>query len=469
MKLPADLAHADLSTLSQALSDGAVTARDLTELYLDRIARHNAALNALIHVDAEAARAEADAADALRRAGAVAGPLHGIPIAVKDLCDVAGQPGTGGSLALKDRRPAQTATVVKRLRAAGMVLIGRAHMVEFACGGWGTNQYLGTPRNPWDREVHRVPGGSSSGSGVTVAAALAPAAIGSDTSGSIRIPAALCGLTGLKPTHGRVSNANTMPLAHNQDSLGPMVRTAQDAALIHAVIAGPDPLDPATLGLPPAADVLDGIGLGIAGRRFGVLPDAHLDGVAEGVLAAYRAALTALEKQGASIHEITPPERCEDVQPRSFLTIMSEGYSNLRHLLEDERLPIGQHTKQRILTGKPLLAADYIALLQDRIDSSRRWQASIDGMDALLTPTLPISAIPVEEVDEASLILGRFTRMVSYFGWCALSVPAGLDGAGLPVSLQIVCRPHGDALALRIGHAFQSATDWHRQTAPGWG
>ena len=468
MKISPDLAFADLVTLSRMLSDGTVSARDLTELYLERIARHNAALNALIHVDAEAARAEADAADSLRRAGAVAGPLHGIPIAVKDLCDVAGQPGTGGSLALKDRRPRETATVVKRLRAAGMVLIGRTHMVEFACGGWGTNQYLGTPRNPWDREVHRVPGGSSSGSGVTVAAGLAPAAIGSDTSGSIRIPAAMCGLTGLKPTHGRVSNANTMPLAHNQDSLGPMVRTAQDAALIHAAISGPDPLDPATLGLATAEDPLAGIGLGIAGRRFGVLPESHLDGVADGVMAAYREALKALEGLGAGIHEITPPERCEAVQPRSFLTIMSEGYSNLRHLLEDDSLPIGQHTKQRILTGKPLLAADYIALQQDRIDSSRRWQASIDGMDALLTPTLPISAIPVTEVDEGSLILGRFTRMVSYFGWCALALPAGLDAAGLPVSLQIVCRPHDDALALRIGHAFQAATDWHRQKAPGW-
>lgn len=468
MTLPVDLAYADLVTLSQALSDGTVSARDLTELYLDRIERHNPVLNALIHVDADAARAEAGAADALRRAGAVAGPLHGIPIVVKDLCDVAGQPCTGGSLALKDRRPAATATVVKRLRAAGMVLLGRAHMVEFACGGWGTNQYLGTPRNPWDREVHRVPGGSSSGSGVTVAAALAPVAIGSDTSGSIRIPAALCGLTGLKPTHGRVSNANTMPLAQNQDSLGPMVRTAQDAALVHAAISGPDPLDPATLGLPPAEDVLAGIGRGIAGRRFGVLPDAHLDGVADGVLAGYRDALKVLEGLGASIYEIAPPERCEDVQPRSFLTIMSEGYSNLRHLLDDDSLPVGQHTKQRILTGKPLLAADYIALQQDRIDSSRRWRASLDGMDALLTPTLPVSAIPVAEVDEASLILGRFTRMVSYFGWCALSAPAGLDAAGLPVSLQIVCRPHDDALALRIGHAFQSATGWHRQTAPGW-
>ncbi|MFN3459889.1 MAG: amidase [Oceanibaculum sp.] len=471
MTQPADLAFADLSTLSRALSDGSVSARDLTELYLDRITRHDPALRAMIFVDADAARAEADAADALRRAGAVAGPLHGIPVAVKDLCDVAGQPGSGGSLALKDRRPAETATVVKRLRAAGMVILGRTHMVEFACGGWGTNEYLGMPRNPWDRQVHRVPGGSSSGSGVAVAGGLAPVALGSDTSGSIRIPAALCGLTGLKPTHGRVSNAGTLPLAHSLDSLGPLTGTVRDTALVHQAITGPDPLDPATLNLPPAGDLLAMLEAGVAGMRLGILPQAERDVAAPGVLAAYDAALAVLERLGATLVEARLPERFVDIQTRSSPMIMAEAYRHHRALVEDAALPIGRHTRQRILSGKSCLAADYLALQQDRIDSSRRWLASIDGLDALLTPTLPLSAIPVAEVDEDSMILGRFCRMASYFGWCALALPAGLDAAGhggLPVSVQVICRPHEDALALRIGHAFQSATDWHRQTAPGW-
>src|SRR6266705_3894736 len=222
----------------------------VVEALLARIAAHNDKLHAYIAIYADDARLAAEAADKAIRSGHAVGPLHGVPIALKDLIDLEGRVTAGGTMAWRDRRSPVTATLARRLVAQGMIVLGKTHTVEFAMGGWGTNQHLGTPWNPWDLAAHRTPGGSSSGSGVSVAAGLAPWAIGTDTGGSVRLPASWCGLSGLKTTIGRVSTYGILPLAPSLDTPGPLARSVEDAALLYSVMVGADPLDPRTLSAP---------------------------------------------------------------------------------------------------------------------------------------------------------------------------------------------------------------------------
>ena len=236
------LAFAPIAELANLIRRGELSPLELTELYLERIEQYDPALNAYLAVTAECARAQARAAEAQIASGTYLGPLHGIPLAFKDLVDVAGLPTTGGSTLLRDNIAAADATIARRLFAAGVVLLGKTHLVEFAFGGTGVNHHYGTPVNPWDPETHRLPGGSSSGSGVAVAAGLAPAALGSDTGGSVRIPASFCGLTGLKPTFGLLPNTGILPLDPTLDSIGPLCRTAQDCALLLPSDGGSGPL-----------------------------------------------------------------------------------------------------------------------------------------------------------------------------------------------------------------------------------
>ena len=250
--MPDDLPFRSLTALAAMLARGETTSRAIVEACLARIDAHDAHLHAFVDVYRDAAIEAADTADRERRAGSARGPLAGLPIALKDLLHVEGRQTTAGSKSWRGRVSDHTATAVTRLVAAGMIPLGKTHMVEFAFGGWGRNRPMGAPWNPWDTKTHRVAGGSSSGSAVAVAGGLCPAAIGSDTGGSIRIPAALCGITGLKPTYGRVSLYGAVPLSGTLDSIGPLARTVDDAALLTAAMEGPDPHDPATLHAPAA-------------------------------------------------------------------------------------------------------------------------------------------------------------------------------------------------------------------------
>src|SRR5688572_4524311 len=271
----AALAFTPIHVLAERLRTGALTASALLDCYLQRIARYDAKLHAFVEVYANDARIAAEAADRALKARHDLGPLHGIPIALKDLLEIEGRTTTGGSQYWRDRVSPLTATAVRRLTAAGMIALGKTHMVEFAFGAWGTNVKMGTPWNPWDPHVQRVPAGSSSGSAVAVGAALAPAAIGSDTGGSVRAPASLCGIVGLKTTVGRISNHGVLMLSETLDTLGPMTRDVEDAALLFMAMHGPDHHDAQTLAHAPA-DVLAGLKRGVAGMRLGVLPDAEL-------------------------------------------------------------------------------------------------------------------------------------------------------------------------------------------------
>ncbi|HEX3415835.1 MAG TPA: amidase, partial [Stellaceae bacterium] len=342
--------------------------------------------------------------------------------------------------------------------------IGKTHTVEFAMGGWGTNQHRGTPWNPWDPDVARTPGGSSSGSGVAVAAGFAPWAIGTDTGGSVRLPASWCGLTGLKTTIGRVSTYGILPLAPTLDTPGPLARSVDDTALLYNAMQGPDPLDPRTRGVVPD-DPMPAIRRGVRGLRLARMPDTERAGVAAEVLAAYDATLDALARLGAEIVSVELPRRFTDFTDLTGRIIGAEGYHLVGHLVDDMTLPIDDAVRPRIASGRGVSARDYLRALSERDEAKREFAAALADVDALLTPTTQTAAIPVDQVDQASTP-AHFTRFVNALELCALAVPNGFAATGLPLSLQIVCRGYDEATALRVGWAYQQATDWHERRPP---
>ena len=440
---------------------------DLVDALLARIGAADGKLHAFVEVYAEEARLAAEAADKAIRSGHAIGPLHGIPIALKDLIEIEGRVTTGGSQVWRDRRSACTATLAQRLIAAGLIVIGKTHTVEFAMGGWGTNQHRGTPWNPWDPAVARTPGGSSSGSGVAVAAGFAPWAIGTDTGGSVRLPASWCGLTGLKTTIGRVSTYGILPLSPTLDTPGPMARSVVDAALLYQMMQGPDPLDPRTLGIAPS-DPMPMLKRGVRGLRLSRMPAAERDGVAPEVLAAYDAALDTLSRLGAEIVAVPLPRRFADFTDLTGRIIGAEGYFLVGDLVDDMSLPIDDAVRPRIGSGRGVSARDYLEALRERDEAKRDFAAALGEIDALLTPTTLTAAIPLDMVDQATTP-AHFTRFVNALDLCALALPVGFNAAGLPLSLQIICRGYDEATALRIGWAYQQATDWHERRPPGIG
>jgi aspartyl-tRNA(Asn)/glutamyl-tRNA(Gln) amidotransferase subunit A len=439
---------------------------DVVEAMLARIAAHDAKLHAFVDIYADDARLAAEAAEKAIRAGHAVGKLHGVPIALKDLIDIEGRVTTGGSMVWRDRRSPATATLARRFFAQGMIVLGKTHTVEFAMGGWGTNQHLGTPWNPWDLQVRRTPGGSSSGSGVAVAAGFAPWAIGTDTGGSVRLPSSWCGLSGLKTTIGRVSTYGVLPLAPSLDTPGPMARSVEDAALLFTIMQGPDPLDPRTLAAPPPGDVMRDLRRGVRGMRLARMQEAERDGCTPEVLAAYDAALDQLARLGAEIVDVALPCRFDDATTMTGRIIGSEGYRLVGHLVDDASLQIDPAVRPRIQLGRGISARDYLAALAERDALKTRFLAALDGVDALLTPTTQTPAVRVESVDQTTTP-AHFTRLGNLLELCALAVPDGFTATGLPLSLQIMCRPYDEATALRISWAYQQATDWHDRQPPG--
>jgi aspartyl-tRNA(Asn)/glutamyl-tRNA(Gln) amidotransferase subunit A len=459
------MTEAPVHQLIPALAEGRVTSVALVERCLSRIERYNAKLHAFIAVYAGEARAAAAAADAARLAGHAVGPLHGIPVAVKDIIDIEGRVTTGGSKVWRERVSPVTATLVRRLVSAGMIVIGKTHTVEFAMGSFGTNRHMGSPWNPWDLEVHRGPGGSSSGTGVAVAARLAPWGIGTDTGGSVRIPASWCGLTGLKTTIGRVSTYGVLPLSTTLDTPGPMTRSVEDAALLYNVLQGPDPNDPLTFRH-PVDDPLPKLKAGIAGLRLARMPP-HERAVCEPeVLAAYDTSLEVLAKLGARIIDVALPRRFSEMGGLVGRIIAAEGYSFVGALVDDPALPVDDDVRPRIQPGRDMLAKDYLLSLRERESLKREFASALAGVDALVTPTTPTVALPVAAIDQKTTAAG-LTRAANLLDYCALAVPNGMTPKGLPTSLQIICRGYDEVTALRIGWAYEQATEWHRAMPKG--
>ncbi|MEO6269985.1 MAG: amidase, partial [Lautropia sp.] len=360
---------------------------DLTEAYLERIQAREPKLQAFVEVYASEARLAAHGADAAIRSGHAIGPLHGIPIALKDLIEIEGRIVTGGCEAWRDRKAQRTATLARRLIGHGMIVLGKTHTVEFAMGGWGTNSRRGTPWNPWDPDRKRSPGGSSSGSGVAVAAGLAPWAIGTDTGGSVRLPAAWCGITGLKTTIGRVSTYGILPLSPTLDTPGPMTRSVEDAALLYQAMQGPDPLDPRTEHLPAGGDPMAELRRGVRGLRLARMPQREREYASAEVLAAYDRSLEALERLGAEICTVDLPFAFADVADFNLRIMAAESYALLHTLIDDETAPLDPHVRPRIAAGRDLSARAYLEALAVREEMKRKFAIAIQGIDALLTPT----------------------------------------------------------------------------------
>lgn len=461
-----EIAFATLGELADGLAKGRYSSVELTQHFLDRIAQANPALGAYVSVDSDGALRLAEAADARRRAGyGLLSPLDGVPVAVKDLCDIQGQTTTAGSQAWRERRSSVTATAVTRLLDAGMVIMGKTHMVEFAFGGWGTNPLMGTPRNPWDLQAPRIPGGSSSGSGVAVAAGLAPAALGSDTGGSVRIPAALNGVTGLKTTRGLISLHGAVALSTTLDSIGPLTRDTRDAMLLTALMAGADPQDPLTQNQPAFQLREPGTGAQpLRGVRIALMPPSqHPISVESDALSALENARRALVDLGADVAETPFPFDFHEMMLRNGQIIAAEAYALHRDYIEDPAQPIGQYVRARVLSGKGVSAADYIAALHAHAQARQAWLAWMRDIDAVLTPCAPFGARLLADVDEAATPLAAFTRAGNYVNASGLALPAGFTASGLPLGIQLLGKPNAEGTLGMIGMAFQAVTDWHRR------
>jgi len=454
-----------LAELAAGMERGALSSVEIVVAYLNRITALDARLHAYVDVYRDSALAAAREADRDRVRGRARGALHGLPIALKDLLHIRGRVTTAGSKSRPFGVANETATVVERLLEKGMIPLGKTHLVEFAFGGWGRNEPMGAPWNPWDATIHRVAGGSSSGSAVAVAAGLAPVAIGTDTGGSVRIPAALCGVTGFKPTYGLVSLAGVFPLAKTLDSVGPLARDVGDAALLLGAMAGPDPRDPATLDAPPV-DFSAALSAPtkLSGIRIAALPIDQFAWPAErAVLAAREQAIACFRDLGATIEEVRAPFDLHAVMVENGRIIAAEAYALHRDYIGDESLAIDPWVRRRTLAGRDIGPDAYRDALAARERATAAFAVWMRGRDALLTPTLPITAMPLDQVDEATTPLATFTRAVNYVGACAVSLPAGVSDQGLPVAIQLVGAPFGDAALVRLGRAFQSVTNWHRR------
>lgn len=460
-----DLFCWSIKRLAEAISKSRLSVTEVVEAFLARIEQFDDGLHAFVEVDARSALKAARAADDAIRSGRYLGSLHGIPIAIKDSIEVHGYGVRAGYAGWRHRRAQCTAPLMQSVIAQGMIVLGKNNMVAFASGGgWGINELMGTPWNPWDSKVARAPGGSSSGSGVAVAARLAPCAIGTDTGGSVRLPASWCGLTALKASVGRISTEGLVPLSPTLDSIGPMALSVEDVSLVYRAMAGGDELVPPAIHLgsherPPGHEVrLDGI-------RLGAIPDTERKLVAADVLSAYDQSLKELSNLGADVETVALPLGFEDMMQINSRIMKVESHAELGTIVSgQDELSIDADAKLRILAGSDISEHDYLEALNRRQQLIALWGKKLGGFDAVLTPTTPTTAPVLADIIQTTVAPSVFTHFANFLDLCALALPNGIDGSGLPVSLQIVGKHYAEMEVLKIGHAYQQVTDWHERS-----
>lgn len=470
--MSADLPFSSASELAARIRSKDVSPVALVRAYLDRIDRLDGTLRAYVTVCREQALAEARRSEEAITRGAPLGPLHGVPIAVKDQIDVAGVRTTAGSRLLRDNIATRDAPVIARLRAAGAILLGKLNLTEFALGG--TQDFpFGQPRNPW--HVEHDPGGSSSGSGIAAAAALAAATLGEDTGGSIRSPAANCGVVGHRPTWGLVPRAGCIPLCHTMDAIGPITRTVDDAALVLSVIAGPDADDPLMRQQPPG-DVMTRLRDGVGGLRIGVVRElATAAETDRETSAAVMAAAETFRTLGATVDEISLP--LVPLAGAVFMALAdSEGAGQHLPWLRTRADEYDVATRRRLIAASLLPAGAYHQATRARALIARQVLDALTRVDLLLAPTQPGPApriaagqAPVaSKQDAATRFFTRrsYTTPFNLAATPAISLPCGLSAAGLPIGLQLAGRRYDDATVLRAAWAYEQATPWHRRRPP---
>jgi aspartyl-tRNA(Asn)/glutamyl-tRNA(Gln) amidotransferase subunit A len=458
------LHYRSITELADMLRSGETTPTRLTERLIERIEQLNGPLNAFNLVTADRAMSEASSAEVLLGSGRDLGPLHGIPYAVKDLYDVVGLPTTAGSRTLDEAPKTKESEVTRRLAAAGMIVLGKTVTVEFAKGIVGINHIQGTPHNPWCEE-HCVPGGSSAGTAVAVASGMAPMGLGTDTGGSVRVPAGLSGTVGLKSTVGRISRFGVFPLSWTLDSVGPLTRSVEDAALVYQILQGEDARDDSTLGIRPD-NVLGSLKAGVKGMRVGIPQDAFFDDVDPEVEKAIIAAADVFGDLGAIVEEFPYPEAAAV----SALASIVNGVEAA--VIHEERLRTKADLMDpvvgpRMLGERDYLATDYVKMLNELKALRASQMETLRDIDIVLSPTTRIPALPVATVDESLetylSYAGQYmanTNIGNRLGLCGLSVPCGFTSNGLPIGLLINGKPFAEALILRAGYAFERATEW---------
>jgi len=455
-----DLALLPLHAASALIHSRRASSVELVRACLDRITRHDRELGAFITLTSDSALDEARRADADLANGVDRGPLHGIPVALKDLYDTAGVRTTGGSRIFAERVPERDSAVVEKLRTAGAVFLGKLNLHEWALGVTNQNPHFGAACNPWD--TSRIPGGSSGGSAIAVASGFGYASPGSDTGGSIRIPAALCGVAGLKPTYGRVSLRGVIPLAWTLDHAGPLARTVADLALTLNAIAGHDPLDPSSVDV-STEDYTAGIEDGTPGVRVVVPTNYFFDEVDPEVDAAVREAAGVLVSLGASVTEATLPR--VDLLAAQRAILLTDAAAYHREHLRERAADIGADVLSRLRTGQTFTGMDYAQARRDRDELRREWLGVLREHDVILSPTTLIAAPPRDGQDAvaAAQRLTANTLPFNLTGLPAISVPCGFTRSGLPIGLQLAAGPWRERLLLGVARAYEHATPWHER------
>jgi aspartyl-tRNA(Asn)/glutamyl-tRNA(Gln) amidotransferase subunit A len=454
-----------LTSVAHAIADKRVSSREVTQSCLDRIARWQPLLNAFMAIEAEDALKAADAADTALAKGARRGALHGVPLAHKDMYYEAGKVVTCGSRIRRDFVATTTSTALQRLKDAGTIRLGSLQMAEFAYGPTGHNSHYGPVHNPF--ALDRITGGSSSGSGAAVAARLTFAALGSDTGGSIRMPAHFCGVTGLKTTVGRVSRAGAMPLSQSLDTVGPLARSAEDCALLLGLMAGADPEDPTAVSgpLPDFAAATTG---SIRGLTIGVPTAFYVDDLDAEVAGVLDATIAVLKREGANVVAVELPDQ-RQLTAASQLVLAVEAAAFHKRWMIERPQDYGPQVLMRLQNGLAIPGVLYLEAMRWRGPALAAHLAAVADVEAMIAPVSPIAAPTIAESDvgngpDADAViqrLTRFTRPINYLGLPSLAIPAGFTRGGLPVGMQLVGRSFDEATLLRIGAAFQRATDFH--------
>jgi aspartyl-tRNA(Asn)/glutamyl-tRNA(Gln) amidotransferase subunit A len=454
-----------LSEVAKAIAQKRFSSREVTKSCLDRIVQWQPRLNAFMTVETDDALAAADAADAALAKGNISGVLHGVPLAHKDMYYETGKVVTCGSKIRRDFVATTTATALQRLKDAGTIRLGTLQMAEFAYGPTGHNSHYGPVHNPF--AVDHITGGSSSGSGSAVAARLTFAALGSDTGGSIRMPAHFCGVTGLKTTYGRVSRAGAMPLSQSLDTVGPLARTALDCALLLGLMAGSDPDDPTAVS-GPLPDYMAAVQGSLKGLKIGVPTAFYVDDLDSEVAQILDETVAVLKREGAEIVQVELPDQ-RQLTAASQLVLAVEAAAFHKRWLIERPQDYGPQVLMRLQNGLAIPGVLYLEALRWRGPALAAYLAAVAGVDAVIAPVSPIAAPTIAESDvgngpDAEAViqrLTRFTRPINYLGLPSLANPSGFTKSGLPVGMQLIGRPFDEAMLLRIGAAFQRATDFH--------
>lgn len=463
---PTELCYMTIAQAGPLLRDRQLSPVELVRAFLERIEAVDGRLHSYVTRLPERALSQAREVEAEILRGNYRGPLHGIPIGLKDLYDTAGILTTAMSRVTPDRVPAEDATTVAKLNEAGTILLGKLAMHEFALGGPDFTSLFPPARNPWN--LAHIPGGSSSGSGAAVAAGLCMGALGSDTGGSIRGPASMCSIVGIKPTYGRVSNYGVVPLSWSQDHCGPMTGTVEDNALMLQVLAGPDPKDPTTAPA-PVPDYSAGLKDGIAGMTIGVPRRYFFQSgpeVSPETLAAVEAALEVMAELGATVRDVDLPH-VEQARAANQTIMLSEAFAYHEQNLKSRREDYGDMVRDRFLLGGLLSGSDYVQAQRVRGLIKREMAAALREVDVLATPTSPQPAAALEGYSGGATLTGpSFTGPFNASGIPAISIPGGFSAAGLPIGLQIAGKPFDEATVLRVAYSYEQAARWFERRPP---